>query len=354
MKFWNFNGCIFNDTFVIDNVSDLHINNTTLKSGASLKYDKIYLFVRWQMYPNGKYVTCSMAILTNIVVMATLIKCWKFWKYSTGLLMLTLACIDIIGNMIQVMVLLSLFHVSLDIQKLMPLTVYMSMILPGISNFMMMLISLNRYALICKPFSHFRITSRMSTMIQIIVISITILCLNSYHFINFFLSNYRYDVLGIGTVIVYVLMSHTVPIGVSVLLTILVIHELRNNTSDLGDSRNLGPPRNGEKNITKAMIAVIVAFILLTVPHAVAYTVDIVGIWIHYNTNVGEFHDVLIILRDINYFINLFIYAACIPKFRVSLKDMLKCRFEGRRGQHHSYHINNTDFSNVETSEVRL
>ena len=61
------------------------------------------------------------------------------------------------------------------------------------------------------------------------------------------------------------------------------------------------------------MIAVIVAFILLTVPHAVAYTVDIVGIWIHYYTNVGEFHDVLILLRDINYSINLFIYAAYIP-----------------------------------------
>ena len=195
MNVWNFSGCIFDDTFVIDTVSELHINNTNQKSGALLKYDQIYLFVRWQLYPHGKYVTCSMAILTNIVVMVTLIKCWKFWKYSTGLLMLTLACIDIIGNMIQMMVLLSLFHVSLDLRKLMPLTVYMSMTLPGISNFIMMLISLNIYALVCKPFSHFSITSKKSTTKQIVAISITILFLNIYHFINFFFSNYRYDVL---------------------------------------------------------------------------------------------------------------------------------------------------------------
>ena len=346
MNILNFNRSSFNETFVFGDVSELHVNYTNTKFDASTKYDRMYLFVKWKLYPYGKYVTCSMAILTNILVMATVIKCWKFWKYSSGVLMFTLACVDVIGNMIQIMVALNLYHVSLDYGITMPLIIYLSMTLPGISNFMMMLISLNRYALVCKPFSHYRITSKKTSMIQIIAIVTTLLCMNIYHFINFFSGKYRLEVFTGSIVVVHVLISHAVPMVVSVVFTILVIHEFRNNTSVLRESRNQGPPRYGQKNITKAMIAVIVAFILLTVPHAVAYTVDIVGIWINYNTNVWSFHHLLILLRDANYSINIFIYAAYIPTFRVSLKDVLKCK---RSRKHHSYHIGNTDVISEET-----
>ena len=353
MNICNFSGSTFNKTSVIDNVSNLYVNYTN-KSDSSLRYDMLYLFVKWKFYPYMKCVMCSMGTLTNVLVLVTIIKCWKFWQYSSGLLMLTLACVDVIGNIIQVMAVLSLYHVSSGYGILTPLVVYLYMTLSGISNFMMMLISLNRYALVCKPFSHFGITSKKSTTIQIIAIAITLPCLNIYHLINFFSGNYPIDIFTTGIVIVYVLISHTVPIGVSVVLTIFVIHELRNNTSDFGDSRNLGPPRNGEKNITKAMIAVIVAFILLTVPHTVGYTVDIVRIWIRYKVNGVTFHPVLILLRDINYSINIFIYAAYIPTFREALKDILKCMFVGRTGQHRNYHKGNTNVSIVETQESTL
>ena len=79
------------------------------------------------------------------------------------------------------------------------------------------------------------------------------------------------------------LISHSVTIMVPVVLTVLVIHEFTNFTLELGgESTNTGPPSHGEQNRTKAMIVIIVALILLTVPHAVGYTVDIVRIWIRY------------------------------------------------------------------------
>ena len=90
MNILNFNRSSFNETFVFGDVSELHVNYTNTKFDASTKYDRIYLFVKWKLYPYGKYVTCSVAILTNILVLATVIKCWKFWKYSSGVLVLTL------------------------------------------------------------------------------------------------------------------------------------------------------------------------------------------------------------------------------------------------------------------------
>ena len=236
----------------------------------------------------------------------------------------------------------------------MPVIIYLSMTLPGISNVMMMLISLNRYALVCKPFSHFRITSKKASTIQIIAIVATLLCINIYHFINFFTGKNHFEVFTVSIVVVHVQISHALPMVVSVVFTILVIDEFRNNTSVLGQSRNTGPPRYGQKNITKAMIAVIVAFILLTVPHTVANTVDIVGIWINYNTNVWSFHHLLILLRDANYSINIFIYAAYIPTFRVSLKDILTCKLSDRTGEHNSYLVGNTGVNTEETQQATL
>ena len=235
MNIWNFSGSTFIKTSVIDYVSTLYVNYANTKSDASLRYDMLYLFVKGKFYPHMQYVMCSMGTLTNILALTTVIKCWKLWKYSSGLLlMLTLACVDVIGNMIQVIAVLSFYHVSSGYGILTPLVVYLFRSLSGISNFMMMLISLNRYAPVCKPFSHFIITSKKSTTIQIIAVSITLTCLNIYHLINFFSGNYHIDIFTTDIVIVYVLISHSVTIVVSVILTVLVIHEFTNFTLELG------------------------------------------------------------------------------------------------------------------------
>ena len=46
----------------------------------------------------GTLVTGSVGVFTNILVATTLIVTWKFWRNSLGILLLTLACVDIVGN----------------------------------------------------------------------------------------------------------------------------------------------------------------------------------------------------------------------------------------------------------------
>ena len=44
------------------------------------------------------FYTSVLGIITNTLVIATFIACWRFWRNSTRLLLVTLACVDIIGN----------------------------------------------------------------------------------------------------------------------------------------------------------------------------------------------------------------------------------------------------------------
>ena len=55
-------------------------------------------FVSTNIYQYGEYLTSSLAILTNIVILVTIKRSWKFWKYSTGILMVALGSVDIINN----------------------------------------------------------------------------------------------------------------------------------------------------------------------------------------------------------------------------------------------------------------
>ena len=111
-----------------------------------------------------------------------------------------------------------------------------SLTLLSISNYMMILISLNRYALVCKPFSHHKITSRRSTLKQIIAMS-TILTLLGL--LNIFDIGDLHGVCKafLITVVFDVFLSHTV----SVVLTILVIYEFRKNRSTFNECMNTRP-----------------------------------------------------------------------------------------------------------------
>ena len=193
---------------------------------------------------------------------------------------------------------------------------------------MMILISLNRYALVCKPLSHHNITSRRSTLKQIIAISIILTILGSLFFVNI------HHMHGVCTTLItfvvgYVFLSHIVPLTVSVVLTKLVICEFRKNRSTFNESMNTRTENQGEKNITKAMIAVNVAFVLLKIPHNIMYTVIAYQKCLfEYNITVSllPVYQVLFTLKNINFSVNIFIYAVYIPKFRAALSNLIKCK----------------------------
>ena len=156
----------------------------------------------------------------------------------------------------------------------------------------------------------------------------------------------------ICAVIVYGLLSHIIPIVVSVVLTILVFREVYKGT-ELVDYFRTQQPCRGKRNITRAMIAVNVAFILLSLPHTIAYiALTVKKLYAHHGSFL-TFHAIqrlLVILRDMNYSVNIFIYAAYIPAFRKTLKGLLKCEFA--RSELHQHR--NTLVTNNQTQETNI
>ena len=310
-----------------------NITNDTVLSATFAPAVQINDYINSNV-PYMRIVTASLAVLTNVLVVITVAKSRKSWKYSTHILILTLAGVDIAFNSLVLVGEISR-HIPVD-NIIYKLTWVVCFALLGISDYMMILISLNRYALVCKPFSHHRITSRRSVLKQIIAMSTILTLLGLLHLVN--ISHMQVCTTLIRDVVVTEVLSHIVPLTVSVVLTILVIREFRKNRSTLNESMNTQTERQGEKNITKAMIAVNVAFVLLTIPHIITSTVHMYQYCLFgYNimNSYKTVYRVLLTWRDINFSVNIFIYAAYVPKFRAALSSLIKskCRDKnnGRR-----------------------
>ena len=294
--------------------------------GLSLHAQKPRLFIS-QTYIYGGIAISSLAVFTNILVAATFIVTWKFWRNSTGILLLTLACVDIIGNGF------SLIYRFIELNPFIffePKTFYyLIYVFIRLSFLMMIPISANRYALICRPFTHRRITSQKSALIQITTLIVFAATTQIYEFDptdmnNFIYAACRFVFLGI--------MSVILPVTVSFVLTILVIREFRRMNRTLADSRNSGTvSRHGEKNVTKTMIAVNVAFIVLILP---GMLMEILYSFIPMCTSSPSCDVALIclqIISYINYCVNIFIYTSYLPKFRSTLFGYFKCKCCKRR-----------------------
>ena len=179
---YSFNTSSINGTFNINNNGS---NTSKHYAENNLLSQCLYWSIVLKVYPYRKFMTCSLAVVTNILVVATILSSYKLWNYSTGLLLLTLGCVDIFGCLIQIMVtsIDYYFHFP-GYGTLILVMVYFLFTQSNISNFMMLLISLNRYALVCTPLSHYRITSRKSVIAQILTISTILLCFKGTHTVS--------------------------------------------------------------------------------------------------------------------------------------------------------------------------
>ena len=282
----------------------------------------------------GSLVTSSAGVLSNILVAATISVTWKFWRHSLGILLLTLACVDIIGNGVCfVNYLLTLLQfISYKTFSLPNNTfVFLNNGFKRLSYLMMIPISANRYALICRPFTHHVITSKKSTLIQIT--TLTVFALSAGIF-ELYLHQMNWIAYNMCLLIINSVMSAVLPLIISFVLTILVICELRRINRTLEDSVRTGADsRQGERNVTRTMIAVNVAFIVLILPPTVLRV-----IWFMYfpriinNINYNTALIWLIITGDLNFSINIFIYTMCLPKFRSTLLGFFTCNCCRKRG----------------------
>ena len=300
-----------NDSLMPFNVTVDYMNNTN-RAGSHTEHSVVE-----QIDLYGRIFLSSIAVITNILVVATFSVSWKFWRHSTALLLLTLACIDIIGNGVCF-----IYHV-LSIQNLigdyLPNTYYfLNNGFKRLSYLMMIPISANRYALICKPFTHHVITSKKSTLIQIT--TLTVFALSSGIF-ELFGGKMLYSIYKWCIVFFYRTLSVALPLLITFVLTVLVIREFRRMNRTLEDSVRTGADsRQAERNVTRTMIAVNVAFIVLVLPANLLSSI------------CGEFHfsycssatTALFTISDINFSINIFIYTLFLPKFRSTFVGYFK------------------------------
>ena len=90
-------------------------------------------FVSTNINQYGEYVTSSLAILTNILILVTMKRSWNFWKYSTGIFMVALGSVDISNNIMNFFLVHVKSHPYL-VGRIQPLFVIMAYLQTTLSN----------------------------------------------------------------------------------------------------------------------------------------------------------------------------------------------------------------------------
>ena len=263
-----------------------------------------------------------IAVITNLLVVVTISASIKQWKYSMGILMLTLAVCDTVLNLMHLI--RYIFYFSVNHTMIVFVVYHLIPIFRQLSILLMLAFSLNRYALVCKPFTHHRITSRKSTVIQIIILAVIAVISDIPSFLSYS-SRMTFRIFNISVIISTAMLCFIPPI-ITLVLTILVIIELNRSHGTLGASSVSTGARQGEKNITRTMVVTIMAFVLLVFPSAITFFVYLIISKNNIPLKTLYFtHRTFLLFYYINYSINLFIYTLFLPKFRSTLFGIFKC-----------------------------
>ena len=324
MNIENTSCLLLNMEKIWDNISFTEYLTLTQDSN---NFSNITNVVMTELY--GKIVISSLGVFTNILVAATISVTWKFWRHSLGILLLILACVDIIGNAVFFIFYLFKIYQFMSYPIFFQPFLYLNNGFKRLSYLMMIPISANRYALICKPFTHHVITSKKSTLIQIT--TLTVFAFSAGIF-ELYLHRMNWIVYNMCLLIINSVMSAVLPLIISFILTSLVICEFRRINRTLNGSVSTGADsRQGERNLTRSMIAVNVAFITLTLPPTVLRV-----IWfMYFHSLINNIYYITVFhwlarISDINFSVNIFIYTMCLPKFRSTLLGFFTCTVAGR------------------------
>ena len=358
---------------------------------------------------------CSVGTINNIIVMLTMLMSVKLIKNSGGILIMALAFVDCSLNVSVWIDWYDYFHhVIKNFAYCVAFTYYWH-ITRSLTHLITMLISINRYALVCHPFTHRKITSRKSTMFQLIaaitfasVGSIYVLYTNDPDAEFCTLDRKAIHIYFIAFNIVDSVLSNIVPLGVTIILTTKILFALKKNKQTLHDGQERpatsqskswmgkkndqtlddgqerpktsqnsynksridkkskhsfddGPeisassrgsiseskesgstPRNkrevrrltkgseAEKNLTKALVAVNLAFILLLLPFIIMHTIYFLYYLLNADRSDTYYYItfawvIFYLFETLNYSINLFLYSWYSPMFRLSLIKLLPC-----------------------------
>ena len=155
----------------VQNVTDGIFGLDNQGSGNSYNYKHIYEIVRV-----GKYAlvaVSSLGIVTNLLTFLTMVTSKRLRNYPSGILIITLAVVDCLVTILQLVQLKTIFH---HVRLFLPLrsleiiisSFWISMVHASI--LILLLISINRYVIVCRPLHHHRVTSNKSVLFQLIVV----------------------------------------------------------------------------------------------------------------------------------------------------------------------------------------
>ena len=171
------------------------------------------------VYEYGGFAICSLGICTNLFVFITMVSSRSLRNYSAGKLIITLAVVDCLINTLGI---LQFSLIQEAIKKLFCLLFkYFFASFRHTSHQLVMFISINRYAIVCRPLTHHYLTSSKSIIIQIIGAIIFSFLLNIHKFV---LSDF--DQICVITVLVIVII---LPAVVTLILTLFIFSSLRQN-----------------------------------------------------------------------------------------------------------------------------
>ena len=324
-----------NITGSVDNVTSSYPGNKTTVS-VTLSYVDWMLDVSFQFNIYGLFVIHAVGVLTNALVIMTMSATSQLRGNSSGILILTLAISDFLINILRVFEPLIKHDLTCTFLDFAFKAFGME------TRCVMVLISINRYALVCHPFKHQKITNNKSTLIQVALLSVLSVASSFYSAVS-----HRYDpdtqnclvnidtmtsfyMYFYGTIFGFLVLGNIVPMLVTSVLTVLTIHQLRLSggfkKAVKGDSNTV----KAQRSITKALLGVGIVFILTGVPYFINYTIyaAMFGIGKDLFPNFRETLTALNYFRtiyEINHSVNFFIYIAYHTKFKSTFLKIVKC-----------------------------
>ena len=334
-----------NDIMTTLNVSNLPDFLSSTEATRPEVDTRVYNFVLYSLFYYAVFILCGIGLITNILVMLTMLSSTKLRSNSGGTLILTLAFVDC-----SLIVSLAVdwydfyYKVIKDFIHCLVFAYYWH-IVRSLSHLIVMLVSINRFALVCYPFTHRRVTSRKSSLFQLLGITI-FSSLGSIYIFFTHDPDAEFCTLNKATINIYyisfsaidTICSNIVPLLVTFILTSKVLRCLAQNKEVLGTgtqaSTKSSSKQNMEKNLTKALIAVNVSFLVLSLPHITVYTATflhsfLVGPSNQTHINLTTAWQVLYLVENINYVINMFLYCWYSTVFRKSLVNLLRCKCRG-------------------------
>ena len=205
-------------------------------------------------YEYGGVAICSLGIFTNLFVFITMVSSRSLRNYSAGKLIITLAVVDCLVNILGI----PQFSLIQGTMKE-PFCVWFEYFIVSLchtSNLLVMFISINRYAIVCRPLKHHCLTSNKSIIIQIIGAIILSFLLNIHRFL------FHIDIAQICVITVLVIVI-ILPAVVTLILTLCIFSSLRQNRHILGDH---SPQTVYASQLIKGLLSVLIKFLLLLLP----------------------------------------------------------------------------------------